>query len=83
GDRDRAIINANQAGDGVRGVTITYANAASGDVNVAGLGTATFIDINTVETFRYSGDIAAGVGNDVVTVVGTAAIGAKFPREQR
>src|SRR5205085_650719 len=73
GDRDRVNINANQAGDGVRAVGITYANAASGDVDVSGLGTATVIDINTVETFRYNGDVVGGVGNDIVTVTGTAA----------
>src|SRR5439155_23881327 len=68
GDRDRVNVNANQAGDGARTVGITYANAASGDVDVSGLGTAGVIDVNTVETFRYNGDVAAGVGNDVVTV---------------
>jgi len=65
---NRDTVNLNI--DGTRTATMTYASQVSGDLDVAGLGTAAeVLDLNTVELIRYNGD---GADDDQLTVVGTS-----------
>jgi acrosin len=69
GERDTLSISAT-ADTTPRNLTLTYANAASGDVDILGIGAAAAVDVNTVENINYTGNTG---NDDTVTVVGTAA----------
>ncbi len=71
-NRDVVNLEADEAGDGARAITMTYQSPGSGDVNVRGLkGAGGFIDINTVEQINYTGD--AG-NNDTMLVEGVGGV---------
>ena len=68
-NRDRVNINTAAVGESrALSIGVTYDNATSGDVRVSGLGTATTIDVNTIEQLVYTGD---STNNDLLTVTGT------------
>lgn len=70
GQRDTVNIDAT-ADSAARAVEIRFASAASGDVDILGIGTAsaTGVDVNTIEDVNYTGD--AG-NDDTVSIRGTA-----------
>jgi hypothetical protein len=65
--RDVVNLNANQSADGARTVGLAYQSAASGNLNVTGLGTSSAIQLTTVEQVNYAGDSA---NDDTLTVTG-------------
>ncbi|MCU0981158.1 MAG: hypothetical protein MUF25_18565, partial [Pirellulaceae bacterium] len=70
--RDRVDIDTSADTGGPRNVTITYDNAGSGDVTIAGLGSSGAINIDRVEFVTYAGD-AANNDDDVRVNATTAA----------
>ncbi|MGZ0163483.1 MAG: hypothetical protein ACKVII_06185 [Planctomycetales bacterium] len=66
---DTVQIFVDKVGEIARSIGVTYDSAASGDVSVTGLGGASALDINTVETLDIIGDSA---NNDDVTVTTTS-----------
>lgn len=69
-NRDAVVINVNNDTGTARTVGMTYASNSSGDIDVSGLGSASTIDINTVEFIDYNG---ASNNNDALTITGTAS----------
>lgn len=71
-NRDRVFIDASLDVGAARPLNFTYASNTSGDVDVDGLGSdpaGVGLDLNTVETVFYDGDV--GNNDDVLTVTGT------------
>ena len=66
---DTVSIFVDKTGEIARSIGVTYDSAASGDVSVTGLGGASALDINTVETLEIVGDAS---NDDTVAVTTTA-----------
>jgi Ca2+-binding RTX toxin-like protein len=65
---DTVNINVNQSLDGVRNIGLEYQSAASGDVNVTGIG-GVIVDLDQVEAVNVNGDSA---NDDTLSITGTA-----------
>ena len=67
---DTVQIFIDKLGEIARSIGVTYDSSASGDVSVTGLGGASAIDINTIESLEIIGDSA---NNDTVAVTTTGS----------